>query len=132
MGMFTSIIHPVDGRELQIKCGHDSCETYHVGDGVGQYVIEGWPGEGYLLDDVYDSYDDDWVIIKDGIVVAVEPRDPFDGEDEYLPISRYDIATNKKISTDPLPPKPSQYQLLWEAREEAKEYIKSEKEAEHG
>lgn len=79
MGMFTSIIHPVDGRELQIKCGYDDCETYHVGDTVNWYVNKSWPKSGKLLDDVYDSYSnngpDCWVVIKDHIVVAVVSSD---------------------------------------------------------
>src|SRR5271157_6644683 len=74
MGCFTTIIHPIDGRGLQIKCGYDVCETYHVGDNVSWYVDKYWPKSGYLLDDVYDSFDDDWVIIKDHIVAAVVPR----------------------------------------------------------
>ena len=79
MGMFTSITHPEDGRELQIKCGWDQCKTYLVGDTVGQYPIEWCAGEGYLLDDVYDSYSnrgkDAFVVIKDGRVAAVIERE---------------------------------------------------------
>jgi len=77
--MFTTIIHPDDGRELQIKCGEDMCETYRVGDIVPWFVIKDWPESGYLLDDVYSSYsnngDNDWVIIKDHVVLAVESKD---------------------------------------------------------
>ena len=78
MGTFTSIIHPDDGRELQIKCGHDVCETYKVGDYVDWFVIKDYPKQGYLLDDVYDSFsdrgEDDWVVIKAHKVQAVVPR----------------------------------------------------------
>lgn len=82
MGTYTTIIHPDDGRELQIKCGFDECLTYRVGDDVGQYIFPDHPGKGYLLDDVYISYsslnvygedgEDDLVVIKGGRVVAVE------------------------------------------------------------
>lgn len=72
MGMFTTIIHPDDGRELQIKCGWDQCETYKIGDSVKWHVIESCPGQGYLLDGIYSSYskngDDDWVVIKNHII----------------------------------------------------------------
>lgn len=78
MGMFTRIIHPKDGRELQIKSGYDDCETYHVGDTVSWYINKSWPRTGKLLDDVYDSYDDDWVVIKDHVVVAVVDREAGD------------------------------------------------------
>ena len=78
MGMFTTIIHPVDGRDLQIKCGNDTCETYKLGDDVGQYAIKDWAGSGYLLDDVYHGYGDPhaFVIIKGGKVVEVIDEEP--------------------------------------------------------
>ena len=87
MGVFTSIIHPVDGRELQIKSWMDDCETYHVGDVVNWHVFMKLAGAGKLLDDVYDSYSDrgvdDWVIIKYHKVMAVEPRsNPNDSVDD--------------------------------------------------
>lgn len=76
MGCFTTIIHPVDGRELQIKTGHDSCETYKVGDAVNWYIDPELPGWGALLDGVYDSCsgkgdDDDLVVIIDHKVAGV-------------------------------------------------------------
>lgn len=93
--MYTSIIHP-DGRELQIKCGMDECQIYKVGDDVGSYVDPDWPGQGYLLDNVYDSYsnhgEDDWVVISGGKVVAIEPK-----ELEYSDIRvKYNIETPKR------------------------------------
>jgi hypothetical protein len=80
MGMFTSIIHPVDGRELQIKCGWDMCSTYRVGDNVGQYPSPQEPGGGYLLDDVYHGWGDAFVVIKDGVVAAVVDEEPVKAE----------------------------------------------------
>jgi hypothetical protein len=78
MGLFTSVIHPDDGRELQIKSGIDDCETYHVGDEVHWFVDRQFPRRGKLLDDVYDSFSgrgpDDWVVIKDHKIHAVVPR----------------------------------------------------------
>jgi hypothetical protein len=91
MGLFTSIIHPEDGRELQIKCGQDACEWFRVGDDVGAQPDPYNPGSGYLLDDVYDSYsdrgEDDWVVISGGRVVAVEPR----SEDPSLLRAKYNV-----------------------------------------
>jgi hypothetical protein len=78
MGMFTSITHPQDGRELQIKCGYDNMETYKVGDPVDWEIWPDKPGTGKLLDGAYDSYSngpDDWVIIKDHRVFAIVSRD---------------------------------------------------------
>ena len=76
MGMFTTILDE-NGKEYQIKCGRDECETYKIGDNVGQYPSEDWAGVGYLLDDVYYANADDqcfhyYVIIKDGVIKAVE------------------------------------------------------------
>ncbi len=78
MGLYTSIRHPYDGRELQIKTGHDSCDWYNIGDTVFFFIDK----------DIYESYtpskipphpysdkgDDDWVIIKDHKIIAVVPR----------------------------------------------------------
>ena len=78
MGMFTTIIHPNDGRDLQIKTGWDSCDIYSVGDTVDWFLSES-PGSGTLLDGAYESFEDDWVIIKDHKVHAIVPR----GEDVH-------------------------------------------------
>jgi hypothetical protein len=80
MSTFTTIIHPTDGRELQIKCGWDECETFRLGDEVGQRIYPDWAGEGYLLDGVYDSMSyehgqDDWVVILGGRIAAFEPKE---------------------------------------------------------
>lgn len=85
MGMFTTMIAE-DGTEWQIKCGHDRCEYYKIGESVGQEIDPDRAGEGYLLDGVYDGCDSvgdpndggfrliyRWIIIKDGIFVCTEP-----------------------------------------------------------
>ena len=99
MGTYTTIIHPVDSRNLQITCGQDTCCCYKVGDNVNSYIIEDWAGEGYLLDDVYESYsykEDDWVIIKDGKVLCVEPRD-IENENQYEELkAKYEIKEYPK------------------------------------
>lgn len=78
MGMFTSIIHPKNGRELQIKTGDDLCEFYKVGDKVPFHVVKNIYGAGGIFDGIYSSYsdkgEDDWVIIKGHTVVAVRSR----------------------------------------------------------
>lgn len=98
MGCYTSVVHPEDGRELQIKCGHDRCMCYKLGDNVGQYVCKDRPKHGYLLDDVYDSYssrgEDDWVIIKDGVIAAVEPR-AFEEDGSFNWGAQYDALREK-------------------------------------
>ena len=77
MGMFTRIVHPVDGRELQIKTGDDDLETYSVGDKVAWHFDPRYPGAGTLLDGAYDSCsskgEDDWVLIRDHHVLCVVP-----------------------------------------------------------
>ena len=85
--MYTSIRHPEDGRELQIKTGDDSCEWYNVGDEVDWYPCRFVGGVGTLLDGAYPSYSDrgwdDWVIIKDHRVHAVVPHR--EGSDAVVP-----------------------------------------------
>lgn len=65
MGMYTSIRHPADGRELQIKTGKDDCNWYSLGDVVAWSVEVDHPRVGTLLDGAYRAHDDSWVIIKD-------------------------------------------------------------------
>lgn len=77
MGCFTTIIDTRDNKDYQIKCGYDICEIYKLGDKVDQHMIDIYPGEGYLLDDVYEGCNypnqDAWVIIKDGYVHDIIP-----------------------------------------------------------
>lgn len=63
MGMFTSCYDEY-GNEHQIKCGHDNCDSFHLGEYVKSYVIEGYYGEGYLLDGVYEEWTNSIIIIK--------------------------------------------------------------------
>ena len=74
--MYTSVDHPDDGRELQIKTGSDLCNRYKLGDKLPWKPDPYWPG--YHIDGAYASYGikgvDDWVIIKDCTIVAVEAR----------------------------------------------------------
>lgn len=76
MGMYTTIIHPDDGRELQIKTGDDDLEVYHVGDEVDFKVNPDWVYSGKLFDGVYRGCgytgEDAWVVIKNHKVEAVE------------------------------------------------------------
>ncbi len=89
MGMFTTIIHPKDGRKLQIKCGNDELEVFKLGDSVGQVPLA-TPGVVYLPDDVYDSYSsnghDSWVVILNGKVHAIIDRE--DAEKEAISNSK--------------------------------------------
>ena len=78
MGCYTTVLHPDNGRELQIKTGRDDLDRYRLGDTVNWRISEYFGGDGTLLDGVYDSYsdkgEDDWIIIKDHKIAAVEPR----------------------------------------------------------
>ncbi len=70
MGNFTRIIHPTDGRELQIKLGKaDQCDTYKVGDRIVSLHVK---------DGVYASLSmggvDDFVLIRENVVETVLPR----------------------------------------------------------
>jgi hypothetical protein len=82
VGMFTTFLHPDDGRELQVKCGYDELERYRVGDRVDQKPIPDWPGSGKLLDGVHDSWSDrgadDFVVIRNGVYDGVVPRGDMD------------------------------------------------------
>ena len=100
MGMYTAIIHPKDGRELQIKTGDmDICDTYKVGDKVSFYVNKNIYEYGGIFDGVYDSYsdkgEDDWVIIKNKKVIAVRSK-----KNKYIAlVKQYKIKTkpSKKL-----------------------------------
>jgi len=76
MGMYTSII--VGGKEYQIKCGYDDGDRYGIGDTVDWKIWPDQPGEGKLLDGVYDGCcypdEDKWVIIKDHKVFRTFPK----------------------------------------------------------
>lgn len=76
MGVYTRVLHPEDVRELQIKIGNDVCDLYDVGDRI-ECRANRW-NVGRDIDVVYSSYSnmwyDDFVIIKDCIIVVVEKR----------------------------------------------------------
>ena len=91
MGVYTSVLHPDDGGELQIKTGNDICRTYNLGDEVHWSVSPLVGGQGTLLDGAYRSYSDrgwdDVVVIKNHRIYAVVPvESPVDLQeirDEY-------------------------------------------------
>ena len=125
MGMFTTIVDE-NNKEYQIKCGMDNCETYKIGDNVGQYPSKDWAGAGYLLDDVYYAHADDhcfhyYVIIKDGVVKAVEAMAlsvDDDGNDAYSVLKKkYDVQD---------PPRTLWSEELWEEKRKAEERSQKE------
>lgn len=76
MGMFSRLLH--EGKELQFKHGWDDLCTYKVGDKIDWTPDPRYPG-GHI-DGVHDTTTDDlrrgpWVVIKDCVIVAVEPWD---------------------------------------------------------
>jgi hypothetical protein len=84
--MFTSVLHPLTGDEIQIKSGWDDCEWYKLGDTVDWRIRPDRPLEGKLLDGAYEGestywdYEQKkivwtghcWVVIKNHVIVAVE------------------------------------------------------------
>ena len=80
MGMFTSIIHPDTGLEIQIKTGDDFCDTFHVGDNFPTFHDPNVWGSGRMPNEVHDGFSFEnnqgcyhWVVIKHGKVHAVVP-----------------------------------------------------------
>jgi hypothetical protein len=62
----------------QIKCGWDTCETFKLGDNVPWKIWPDRPGEGYLLDGIYDGFGENsqdmvWVVIHEHKVSAIYP-----------------------------------------------------------
>lgn len=91
MGMFTRIIHPVTGEEVQIKTGNDYLDTYMVGSVIPWEPDPGYPG--HHIDGVYKGLGDEderghfrdyLVVIKNCTVVAVvDKADTEKWEDPY-------------------------------------------------
>lgn len=85
MGMYTSVVRPTDGKEIQIKTGDDALGWYHVGDKVQRYVHYDEFGSGCCFDNVYlgiicldskaHTFEECWVVIKDGVIHSVIPCD---------------------------------------------------------
>jgi len=90
MGMFTSIVDQ-NGKEYQIKCGYDDCDWYKIGDRVDWKIWPDRPGEGKLLDGIYDGSgdtDNGWVIIKDHKVFKICSKISVGG----IPVSSDDLG----------------------------------------
>jgi len=71
MGVFTTVLH--NGQELQFKHGWDNCDTYSVGDKIDWTPDPRYPGEH--IDGVYKAHEDSQVVVKDCVIVAIEPAD---------------------------------------------------------
>jgi len=91
MSLFTAIVHPETGEEIQFNTGYDRLDNYRhkVGDDVPWHIDEKSPGDGHLLDGVYQAYGSlgpncYWVIIKDHKVHSVidDPEHQF--YEDYL------------------------------------------------
>ena len=126
MGMFTSVRHPQDGHELQIKTGWDSCDWYDVGDEVKWSIDKQFPGSGTLLDGVYRSHDDHLIVIKDHIIKAVENPPIKHGSVDIDAISVKEEQLIEKYDIRPLP-RELWSEELWDERERRE--IKYEREA---
>jgi hypothetical protein len=64
MGVYTSVIHPNTGQELQFKTGDDFCGTFMVGDELTNMDVS---------DGIYETSgsDDYFVVIKRNIIMSV-------------------------------------------------------------
>jgi len=75
MGMFTEVVHPETGQNIQIKTGDDDLDVYRVGDPVKWFVSHDYVGSYCLLDGVYGEGREighgPYVVIKDHHVLAV-------------------------------------------------------------
>jgi hypothetical protein len=128
MGMFTTITGGL--HSLQIKCGWDECETYKVGQKVPQRIIPEYPGQGYLLDDVYDSYSsqgpDDFVVISNATVI-VEPRRASLRLAEKVGLDVYTYLKQKHNIKEPDPKQWSEE--AWEKKRQREKEAKEESDA---
>lgn len=81
--MFTRIIHPKTGEEIQIKTGDDFLNTYRIGDKVERYINPNYFDSGCCFDGCYYGHGnnkDYLVIIKNEIV-----SDIIDTDEENFP-----------------------------------------------
>ena len=97
MGMFTSIEHPVDGREVQIKIGDDRLDNYKIGDVIDWWKPTRWNVDSHP-DGIYNGacYPEKgaYVIIKDLTIVKVE-----DLEEDTR--AQYDRLSDEFLISDP-------------------------------
>lgn len=96
MSLYSVVVHPELGVEIQIRAGDDNLNEYRVGDPVPWGINPELPGDGHFLDDAYpgiyvvgtrladrrDLFADCWVVIKDHRVHAVEPTQLHNLEDD--------------------------------------------------
>lgn len=110
LGMYTSIMHPELGIEIQIKTGFDDCEFIELGKEVPWKIWPDKPGQGHLLDGVYYgvSYPEEpnnwWVIIKDHKVVGLH--------EQFAPSKAWEMFYGIEA-----PPREWWTEEAWEARE---------------
>lgn len=110
MGMYTSITHPINGREIQIKTGDDFLGWYHVGDKVDRHINKNDYGSGCCFDGAYDGmYDAEGssygdykfknciVIIQDQHIKEVIDGDWKDDEEFYDEYHEYEKRYPTKI-----------------------------------
>lgn len=72
--MFSTVLY--EDKEIQFKTGWDDCVTYKVGDKIDWRPDPFWPGEDIngIHSGCYDLMSPYcWVVVKDCIIVAVEP-----------------------------------------------------------
>lgn len=117
MGMYTTILGE-NGFQCQFKTGWDELEYYRVGDEVPWRIIPTAPGEGHILDGIYEGTgwfpnsgegDDYWVVIQNHTVAACIKRDP------ELPYDEEWARVNARYPTVPVP-RDLWPEEIWEAK----------------
>jgi len=77
MGLFTTIVDPETGLEVQIKVGGDCMHTYKIGE-----IINELNGCYSALGDYdYGELVDYWVVVKESRAVAIRRKDSCSEED---------------------------------------------------
>ena len=87
MGMFTTITQGNRNYQIKFGDGYDICGVYEVGDRLDCIIDPRRPYCGFGLDDVYlgiGNSEDVWVVIKDSVILAVEPCNPSREFEEYF------------------------------------------------
>jgi len=117
MGMFSVAIDAASKR-IQFKTGlQDDLDEYRVGDTVKWRISKNYAGEGTLLDGVYEgTYEGEslrcWVVIKEHVLVAIEP---YSADPGYL--KKYGLSQ---------PPREWWPESVWKAKRKRDEAARKE------
>lgn len=121
MGLFTTIEHPIDGRDVQIHIGQDELDRYKIGDKI-KWQPTKW-NVGFHPDGIYDgcSYPDKdaWVVIRELTVVHVEDIEESEvWEDVDLRLKQWHKLNEQFPAIDP--PRSLWKEEWWEEKQKQK------------